>query len=119
MTVQVFWKKFNIREAVNYLVSAWNQITNAPVHHAWMPLLPHLAKSQDSRQQQEDLLLETVQSVQSIPAPGFNSVNEDQINELLGALRICWENKIRFSKKRPHKLCNNRRSQQLVICLCS
>ncbi|KAG7174502.1 hypothetical protein Hamer_G016399 [Homarus americanus] len=50
-----------------------------------MPLFPHLAKSQDSRQQQKDLLRETVQSVQSIPAAGYNSRNEDQINKLLGA----------------------------------
>ncbi|KAG7154193.1 hypothetical protein Hamer_G027302 [Homarus americanus] len=45
-----------------------------------MPLLPHLAKSQDSRQRQGDSSVSP-----KYPSPGFNSMNEDQRNEFLGA----------------------------------
>ena len=83
MTVSTFWKKFNIRQAVNFFVNAWNKTTLATVRHGWSALLPHLKSAETERVWASDLMTEVLQAVRSIPAPGFEEVNREDLEEML------------------------------------
>ncbi|KAK3876891.1 hypothetical protein Pcinc_018354 [Petrolisthes cinctipes] len=83
MTITAFWKKFNIRQAVNFLVNAWNNITLATVRHGWSALLPHLKSAETERRQTADLMNEVLKAVRNIPAPGFEEVNREDLEEML------------------------------------
>ncbi|KAK3888476.1 hypothetical protein Pcinc_007470 [Petrolisthes cinctipes] len=83
MTITAFWKKFNILQAVNFLVNAWNNITLATVRHGWSALLPHLKSAETERRQTADLMNEVLKAVRNIPAPGFEEVNREDLEEML------------------------------------
>ncbi|KAG7178102.1 Tigger transposable element-derived protein 1-like 212 [Homarus americanus] len=42
LTVKQFWKKFNIRNAVDTMVDSWHEINVPTITHTWTPLFPHL-----------------------------------------------------------------------------
>ena len=44
MTVTAFWRAFTVKNAVDFLLQSWRQITVATINHAWRPLTPHLCK---------------------------------------------------------------------------
>ena len=87
ISVKQFWKCYNIRNAVDLMVKAWNNISDATIRHAWENLLAtDKTVSSDSSQiqRQADLLTDAVTSITTVPAPGFCDVNENDImKELL------------------------------------
>lgn len=81
-TVKEFWKQFNIRHAVDFFVKAWNGITVSSIKHGWKPLLPHLTVDEPAENPQ-DLMRATLDAVRSVRAPGFNEVDEEEMQELI------------------------------------
>ncbi|KAG7154067.1 hypothetical protein Hamer_G026243, partial [Homarus americanus] len=71
MTVTAFWKNYNIYQAVNFFVKAWGNTTKATVRQAWSTLLPQLKSAETKRQQPVELMSQVLETVRSIPAPGF------------------------------------------------
>ena len=88
ISVRQFWKCYNIRNAVDLMVKAWNNISDATIRHAWENLLAEkktVASDSSKIQRQADLLADAVTSITAVPAPGFRDVNEnDVMKELLG-----------------------------------
>ncbi|KAG7163069.1 Tigger transposable element-derived protein 1-like 169 [Homarus americanus] len=83
MTVTAFWKNYNICQAVNFFVKAWGNTTKATVRHAWSALLPQLKSVETKRQQPAELMNQVLETVRSIPAPGFQEVTREDLEELM------------------------------------
>ncbi|KAG7163361.1 Tigger transposable element-derived protein 1-like 102, partial [Homarus americanus] len=75
LTVKQFWKKFNIRNAVDTMVYAWHEINVPTITHAWTPLFPHLKVKCG-------VLAETVESVRHVGGE-FDEVTEDTVMNLV------------------------------------
>ncbi|KAG7170882.1 Jerky protein-like 18 [Homarus americanus] len=77
-----FWRIFNIKKAVGFLVEAWDQLSVATVRHAWRHVLqgiPGVRQSQ-SVTVAVDLAREAAQSV---TAAGFSETTNDDILEVI------------------------------------
>ncbi|KAG7155742.1 Tigger transposable element-derived protein 1-like 68 [Homarus americanus] len=77
-----FWRIFNIKKAVDFLVEAWDQLSVATVRHAWRHVLqgiPAVRQSQ-SVTVAVDLAREAAQSV---TAAGFSETTNDDILEVI------------------------------------
>ncbi|KAG7158331.1 hypothetical protein Hamer_G008982 [Homarus americanus] len=83
ITVTAFWKNYNILQAVNFFVKAWGNTTKATVGHAWLALLPQLKSAEMKRQQPAELMNQMLETVRSIPAPGFQEVTREDLEELM------------------------------------
>ncbi|KAG7163472.1 hypothetical protein Hamer_G004624 [Homarus americanus] len=83
VTVTAFWKNYNIRRAVNFLVKAWGNTTKATVRHSWSALLPRLKSAETKRQQPAELMNQVLETVRCIPAPGFQEVTRVDLEELM------------------------------------
>ena len=83
MTITALWKKFNIRQAVNFFANAWNNTTLATVQQGWSALLPELKPAEPEMRQVLDLMNEVLKAVCSVPAPGFEEVNREDLEEML------------------------------------
>ncbi|KAG7172935.1 hypothetical protein Hamer_G017919 [Homarus americanus] len=83
VTVTAFWKNYNIRQAVNFFVKAWGNTTKATVRHAWSALLPQLKSAETKRQQPAELMNQVLETVRSIPAPGFQEVTREDLEEMM------------------------------------
>ncbi|KAG7159731.1 hypothetical protein Hamer_G026176, partial [Homarus americanus] len=83
VTVTAFWKNYNIRQAVNFFVKAWRNTTKATVRHAWSALLPQLKSEETKRQQPAELMNQVLETVRSIPAPGFQEVTWEDLEEMM------------------------------------
>ncbi|KAG7177828.1 hypothetical protein Hamer_G025738 [Homarus americanus] len=81
MTVTAFWKNYNNCQAVNFFVKAWGNTTKATVRHAWSPLLPQLKSAETKRQQPAELMNQVLETVRSIPAPGFQEMTREDLEE--------------------------------------
>ncbi|KAK3872078.1 hypothetical protein Pcinc_022819 [Petrolisthes cinctipes] len=44
-SVKRFWKDFNIRQAVDFMVKAWHNISVATIQHTWEKLLPEKSEA--------------------------------------------------------------------------
>ena len=42
MSVFQFWKRFTVKDGVDFLLKSWEEINFATINHAWRRLLPHL-----------------------------------------------------------------------------
>ncbi|KAG7164010.1 hypothetical protein Hamer_G014477 [Homarus americanus] len=82
MTVTAFWKN-NICQAVNFFVKAWGNTKKATVRHAWSALLPQLKSAETKRQQPAELMNQVLETVRSIPTPGFQEVTREDLEELM------------------------------------
>ncbi|KAG7175341.1 hypothetical protein Hamer_G001402 [Homarus americanus] len=69
--------------AVNFLVKTWRNTTKATVWHAWSALLPQLKSAETKRQQPAELMNQVLETVRSIPAPGFQEVTREDLEELI------------------------------------
>ncbi|KAG7155722.1 Tigger transposable element-derived protein 1-like 106, partial [Homarus americanus] len=69
--------------AVNFFVKAWGNTTKATVRHAWSALLPQLKSAERKRQQPAELLNQVLETVRSIPAPGFQEVTREDLEEMM------------------------------------
>ncbi|KAG7156020.1 putative Tigger transposable element-derived protein 1-like 322, partial [Homarus americanus] len=83
VTVTAFWKNYNICQAVNFFVKAWGNTTKATIRHAWSALLPQLKSAETKRQQPAELMNQVLETVRSIPAPGFQEVTQEDLEEMM------------------------------------
>ncbi|KAG7170874.1 hypothetical protein Hamer_G012437, partial [Homarus americanus] len=83
VTVTAFWKNYNIHQAVNFFVKAWGNTTKATIRHAWSALLPQLKSAETKRQQPAELMNQVLETVRSIPAPGFQEVTREGLEEMM------------------------------------
>ena len=81
LSVKEFWKKFQIKQAVDLLCRAWREITAKTVKHAWHPLLPHLQLQEQDIQTRETLLQATTSAIQSVP--GLRNVDQAAVEEMV------------------------------------
>ncbi|KAG7156526.1 hypothetical protein Hamer_G006495, partial [Homarus americanus] len=91
LSVCEFWKKYNIKNAVDRIVQAGCKINVATVLHAWKPLFANseiIGAEQNAasreRQSVAATLMDTVEATQSIPAPGFSYVQVEDLQEIIG-----------------------------------
>ncbi|KAG7174512.1 Jerky protein-like 17, partial [Homarus americanus] len=83
MTVTAFWKNYNICQAVNFFVKAWGNTTKATIRHAWSALLPQLKSAETKTQQPAELMNQVLETIRSIPAPAFQEVTREDLEELM------------------------------------
>ncbi|KAG7169060.1 hypothetical protein Hamer_G011764 [Homarus americanus] len=69
--------------AVNFFVKAWGNTTKATVRHAWSALLPQLKLAETKRQHPAELMNQVLETVHSIPAPGFQEVTREDLEEMM------------------------------------
>ncbi|KAG7169968.1 Jerky protein-like 24 [Homarus americanus] len=82
LLLKQFWRTFNVKKAVDFLVEAWDQLSVATVRHAWRHVLqgiPAVRQSQ-SVTVAVDLAREAAQSV---TAAGFYETTNDDILEVI------------------------------------
>ncbi|KAG7169544.1 hypothetical protein Hamer_G030943, partial [Homarus americanus] len=60
---------------------AGGNTTKATVRHAWSALLPQLKSAETKRQQPAELMNQVLETVCSIPAPGFQEVTREDLEE--------------------------------------
>ncbi|KAG7176275.1 Small nuclear ribonucleoprotein Sm D3-like [Homarus americanus] len=70
-------------QAVNFFVKTWGNTTKATVRHAWSALLPQLKSAETKRQQPAELMNQVLETVRSIPAPGFQEVTREDLEEMM------------------------------------
>ncbi|KAG7174700.1 Aminomethyltransferase-like [Homarus americanus] len=70
-------------KAVNFFVKAWGNTTKATVRHAWLAILPQLKSAEMKRQQPAELMNQVLETVRSIPAPGFQEVTREDLEEIM------------------------------------
>lgn len=85
VTVQKFWKAFQVRHAVDHLVAAWENINVRTIRHAWKKMTPHLITddpddSTETRQVADEELADAVREARSVP--GFASVTAEELLEV-------------------------------------
>ncbi|KAG7175321.1 putative Tigger transposable element-derived protein 1-like 217 [Homarus americanus] len=91
LSVCEFWRKYNIKNAVDRIVEAWSKINVATVLHAWKPLFANSEISgaeqtaaNRERQSVAATLMDTVEAARSVPALGFLDVQDEDLQELIG-----------------------------------
>ncbi|KAG7174063.1 hypothetical protein Hamer_G017784 [Homarus americanus] len=91
LSVCEFWKKYNIKNAVDRIFEAWLKINVATVLHAWTPLFANseisgAEQTEASREGQSvaATLMDTVEAARSVPAPGFSDVQVEDLQEVVG-----------------------------------
>lgn len=83
-----YWKRFNVKEAVDLLVKCWNEVTPATINHAWrnilegVPLDRHVVVPGVWQTLEEEVAV-AVEEVHNIPGDGFAEMTSDDVRELL------------------------------------
>ncbi|KAG7176727.1 Tigger transposable element-derived protein 1-like 59 [Homarus americanus] len=70
--VKHFWRNFNIKKAVDFLVEAWDQLSVATVRHTWRHSQPVTVAVDRARE-----------AAQSVTAAGFSETTNDDIMEVI------------------------------------
>ncbi|KAG7170866.1 Apoptosis-resistant E3 ubiquitin protein ligase 1-like, partial [Homarus americanus] len=88
LSVCEFWKKYNIKNAVDRIVEAWRKINIATV--ACKPLFANSevsgaeqTEASGERQSVAATLLDTVEAARSFSAPGFSNVQVKDLQEII------------------------------------
>ncbi|KAG7172977.1 Tigger transposable element-derived protein 1-like 2 [Homarus americanus] len=68
-----FWRIFNIKKAVDFLVEAWDQLSVVTVRHAWRRVARHSGLAVDLARE----------AAQSVTAAGFSETTNDDILEVI------------------------------------
>ncbi|KAG7163661.1 hypothetical protein Hamer_G002884, partial [Homarus americanus] len=91
LSVCEFWKKYNIKNAVDRIVEAWHKINVATVLHSWKLWFANYEISgaeqtaaSGGRQSMAATLMDTVEAVRSVPAPGFSDLQVEDLQEIVG-----------------------------------
>ena len=59
ISVHQYWREFTVRNAIDFLLKAWDEINMPTVRHAWRPLVPHLVADERGQvQTHSDSLME-------------------------------------------------------------
>ena len=81
-----FWKKFDIKTAVDLFVKSWKELSDATVHHAWHNILEGLPRHKlDHPESQHQSYKVTVQlAVQAArKVVGMDEVDQHDIEDLI------------------------------------
>ncbi|KAG7171309.1 Tigger transposable element-derived protein 1-like 83 [Homarus americanus] len=77
-----FWRIFNIKKAVDFLVEAWDQLSVATVLHAWRHVLQDILAVRQSQSVTVAVDLAR-EAAQSVTAAGFSETTNDDILEVI------------------------------------
>ena len=84
ISVHQYWREFTVRNAIDFLLKAWDEINMPTVRHAWRPLVPHLVAGERGGRGQvqthSDSLMEAAAAASRVP--GFKNVTAEEINEV-------------------------------------
>ena len=88
ITLTQFWKEFNIKNAVENIGHAWNEVTISNLRSVWKHIIPHCANNFEGFQheivQNEIVQNEIVQEINDIGLNlGFEELDNGSIQELL------------------------------------
>ena len=83
-----YWKSFNVKAAVDLVVSCWNDVTPATINHAWRNLLEGMPEDRKVQVAGEPQTVEAeveaaVSEARHIPGSGFAETTGDDIREML------------------------------------
>lgn len=86
MTVTAFWRAFSVKNAVDFLLRSWGDISVATINHAWKALVPHLCKTNenDARVQRADQVAQVAAAAAQRVA-GCGDVTVEEVQEVLRA----------------------------------
>ncbi|KAG7174569.1 hypothetical protein Hamer_G016474 [Homarus americanus] len=92
LSVCEFWKKYNIKNAVDRIVEPWHKINVATVLHAWKPLFANSEVSEWSRADRGKRgeavcggnANEHSGDGAAVPAPRFSDVQVEDLQEIVG-----------------------------------
>ncbi|KAG7172208.1 Jerky protein-like 29 [Homarus americanus] len=77
-----FWKKFNVKQAADFLVEAWDQLSIATICHAWRHVLHGIPG--ERRSQPVTVALDLArEAAHSITADGFSETTNEDILEVI------------------------------------
>ncbi|KAG7156225.1 Tigger transposable element-derived protein 1-like 45 [Homarus americanus] len=77
-----FWRVFNIKKAVDFLVEAWDQLSIATICHAWRHVLHGIPG--ERRSQSVTVAVDLArEAAQSVTVPGFSETTNDDIMEVI------------------------------------
>ena len=77
MTVFEFWRKFTVKDAVDNLLAAWQDVTPACVRHGWRKLTPHLCEDDMAVGELAQEVATAVAAAREVP--GFGEVSEVEV----------------------------------------
>ncbi|KAG7167594.1 Tigger transposable element-derived protein 1-like 8 [Homarus americanus] len=84
-----FWRTFNVKKAVDFLVEAWDQLSVATVRHAWRHVLQGIPGVRQSKSVTGEVQTVAVavdlarEAAQSVTAAGFSETTNDDILEVI------------------------------------
>ncbi|KAG7166916.1 Tigger transposable element-derived protein 1-like 19 [Homarus americanus] len=84
-----FWRTFNVKKAVDFLVEAWDQLSVATVRHAWRHVLQGIPGVKQSKSVTGEVQTFAVavdlarEAAQSVTAAGFSETTNDDILEVI------------------------------------
>ncbi|KAG7160341.1 Tigger transposable element-derived protein 1-like 21 [Homarus americanus] len=84
-----FWRVFNIKKAVDFLVEAWDQLSIATICHAWRHVLHGIPGERRSQSVTGEVQTVAVavdlarEAAQSVTVPGFSETTNDDIMEVI------------------------------------
>ncbi|KAG7170054.1 Tigger transposable element-derived protein 1-like 42 [Homarus americanus] len=84
-----FWRIFNIKKAVDFLVEAWDQLSVATVRHAWRHVLQGIPAVRQSQSVTGEVQTVAVavdlarEAAQSVTAASFSETTNDDILEVI------------------------------------
>ncbi|XP_043826921.1 tigger transposable element-derived protein 1-like [Dromiciops gliroides] len=82
-TVLEFWKRFNIKVAIDIIVEAWNDVTKECLHRVWKKMLPDLIHDFKGFEPSEQLKKIKASCVDLAKQVGFEGVKKEDVDELL------------------------------------
>ncbi|KAG7163602.1 Tigger transposable element-derived protein 1-like 29 [Homarus americanus] len=77
-----FWRTFNVKKAVDFLVEAWDQLSVATVRHAWRHVLQGIPGVRQSKSVTVAVDLAR-EAAQSVTAAGFSETTNGDILEVI------------------------------------
>ncbi|KAG7172961.1 Tigger transposable element-derived protein 1-like 27 [Homarus americanus] len=84
-----FWRVFNIKKAVDFLVESWDQLSIATIRHAWRHVLhgiPGERRSQSVTGEVQNVAVAVDlarEAAQTVTVPGFSETTNDDILEVI------------------------------------
>lgn len=82
LTIREFWKRYNIKDAIDNIAESWKEVTEANMNGVWRKLWPDCVNEFRGFPSTQTVVREIVGLAHDV---GFNDVDEDDINELLGS----------------------------------
>ncbi|XP_027716076.1 tigger transposable element-derived protein 1-like [Vombatus ursinus] len=82
-TATEFWKRVNIKMAIDIIVEAWNDVTKECLHRVWKKMLPNLIHNFEECEPSEQFKKIRASCVDLAKQIGFEEVEDEDIEEFL------------------------------------